>query len=959
MRRKLRRTIARVLVAFLIVGSFQVTPMLARAERDGEAANNVEAESRMNKAFAAKDLSTAWASATGKMVDGKLELTFAAQYDQAKLTLPEPIDLSDCTAVKFTVEDQTVPISLKLWKGESEVVVEYGLSGQREYILTPSSEEIIDAVGIMITEEAPVDAKATFVSVAFTMKGDSSIKLEDNIILNPNFAEEELSMWNIAQGNSTITAETGDREIFENVKSYGKISRDPGSATSQDCFSQDITALVEKGAEYQFEFYAMLSDEYANAPEEQRKVEFCPYITADGTTSYLGTYSSELAGTSSQALVPGEWTKYSGTFTVAYTGELEKVAIRIIEQGTEYGQGECVKGDYYITGVSMRKIIKEEPKIEQHIPALKEAVTAALGEDVIAGVSVVQGELSDETLMQLVTKHFNAVTLGNELKPDAMFGYHNNACPKTQEVTLNGESLTVPVLDHSRADKMLDFILDWNAENPQDALKVRGHVLVWHSQTPEWYFREGYDANRPYVTAEVMNKRLEWYIKTMMEYYVGENSKYKDLFYGWDVVNEAVSDSTGTYRASSENSSWAAVYGDRSNEFIINAFKYANKYAPASLGLYYNDYNECVPKKRDGIVELLKAVKSAEGTRIDGMGMQGHYSMDSPTDAQFKAAARAYAKVVGKVQLTELDFKASTAYDGTDATKEEEYTKQAYRYKGIYDICQELDAEEDMEVSGITIWGVIDKNSWLQTSNSVGGAAGGKQKQCPLLFDDNYKAKPSFWALADADMLEPTIQKVTVVKYVDDSFVQGVKYSFAQGATQATLIPMWSEDGLRVQVTVQDTVVDDRDCITVYVDEANAKAHGAQIQKATVKRSDASPVSGGYQTVVEVPWKEGTVAKVIGFDVAVTNGDEVAVFNDLKQTQDSSSQYYAEATIKFEEAIENGTTVVAEEKEDAGTETDSKPLTISKVIVRQVGFVLDCATTIRDRVEAVKETAEL
>ena len=58
------------------------------------------------------------------------------------------------------------------------------------------------------------------------------------------------------------------------------------------------------------------------------------------------------------------------------------------------------------------------------------------------------------------------------------------------------------------------------------------------------------------------------------------------------------------------NSSWWHVYQDES--FIINAFKYANKYAPASLELYYNDYNECVPKKREGIVKLLEAVKAQE-----------------------------------------------------------------------------------------------------------------------------------------------------------------------------------------------------------------------------------------------------------------------------------------------------------------------------------------------------------
>lgn len=88
-----------------------------------------------------------------------------------------------------------------------------------------------------------------------------------------------------------------------------------------------------------------------------------------------------------------------------------------------------------------------------------------------------------------------------------------------------------------------------------------------------------------------MTLRHEWYIKTMAEHYMGENSKYKDMFYGWDVVNEAISDGRGTYRNENENSTWWRVYG--SNEFIINAFRFANKYVPADVELYYNDYGDC------------------------------------------------------------------------------------------------------------------------------------------------------------------------------------------------------------------------------------------------------------------------------------------------------------------------------------------------------------------------------
>ena len=242
--------------------------------------------------------------------------------------------------------------------------------------------------------------------------------------------------------------------------------------------------------------------------------------------------------------------------------------------------------------------------------------------------------MADEALWELVTKHFNAVTFGNELKLDAMIG---GAKGETEHITFNGKDLEVPVLklDEKQATKMLDKILEWNTANPDKKLKVRGHVLVWHSQPPEWFFREDYDASADYVSTSVMNKRLEWYIKSVLEHFTGEDSKYNGLFYGWDVVNEAISDGPSVYRTDNENgsnSSWWHIY--QSEEFIISAFRYANKYAPADLELYYNDYNECGALKRGKILQLIEAVKSAEGTRIDGMGMQGHYNMFNPSIKQ-------------------------------------------------------------------------------------------------------------------------------------------------------------------------------------------------------------------------------------------------------------------------------------------------------------------------------------
>ena len=550
-------------------------------------------------------------------------------------------------------------------------------------------------------------------------------------------------------------------------------------------------------------------------------------------------------------------------------------------------------------------------KTNQHI--LKDAVTSAkgFGRKVYVGGAVTGGEASDPLYMDLLFTHFNVVTLGNELKMDCMNGYHNgNRSPVALTTdTLGGKEIVVPVLDHSRADALLDKVAAWNKENPKNQLKVRGHVLVWHSQAPEWFFHEDYDAAKPYVSKDEMNVRLEWYIKTMLRYYTDKSTptgkKYASLFYGWDVVNEAVSDATGSYRTDTEpgadklsdpthgsKSSWWHVYG--SNEFIINAFRFANKYAPASLELYYNDYNECSPQKVKGIVELLKAVKNADGTRISGMGMQGHYNMDSPSVSQLESAVRAYSEVVGSVMITEFDLKASPSFDGKNV--DEEYNKQAYRYKAIYDKLLALDKEPGINVGGIVFWGVTDPYSWLQSFSGVGGGADGSNPQCPLLFDGNYKAKPAFYAFADADKLEPAIQSVTVLEGdgKDLSYIR--PYVLEAGNATAEFRPMWNDGGIVVQVSLSGSPAAS-DKLVVFLDD------GEKITSASI---DAASIAAAGTKLLSIKADKLSASRDMKMDFRYEHGNEISSFNDFKNNQATSSKFYAKAVLKPFTAVRRG-----------------------------------------------------
>lgn len=904
------------------------------------------------KTFTADQLEVIWGNAEHKLEDSKWKLSFENQYDQVKWKVPEAIALSDVKSVTFHVADQKGSVTLKVYNGGDDAEAantQYGLTGSEEYTIEPSGEGSVDAVGLMTTDETGSGSEVSLISVTFELKegSGSPITYGDNIIKDGDFASSEaVASWNASVGKSTITVATEENEIGDSgLKTYGVINRDPATATSGDCFSQDITDAVELGEEYQYSFWAKLSDVYKDAPEEQRNVDFAPFYVSGGEATYLGSYSTGvLSGEITKTLTAGEWTKFSGTFNVPKTAD--QIVIRIIEQGTNYGQGDCVKGAYCVTGVSMKKITRPKPEIEKDIPDWKTSVTESLGNDSIAGTAIMLSEISDDTLMELVEKHFNAVTFGNELKPDALFNYQidGNSVP-TKTITFEGEELQVPVvndagdsLDFSRADAMADKILEWNNAHPDQKIRIRGHVLVWHSQTQEWFFHENYDITKPYVNKETMNRRLEWFISGVFDHYFGKaaNGKYDGLFYGWDVVNEAVIGNT--YRTDKvsaaeslneirhgNNSSWWHVY--KSNEFIINAFKYANKYAPNDVELYYNDFGETDNTKCEGIVKLINDVKSADGTRLDAFGMQAHYNVDGFSAAQFKSVAKKYAAAAGKVQLTELDFKASSTYDGTAATKESEYTKMAYCHKNLYEAIKAL-KKEGANVSGITVWGVIEPNSWLHSQSNLGGGASGSA-QCPLLFDGNYKAKPAYWAYVDATKLQPAIQKVTITEAKDGN-IAGETYTIDQGAVQAEFIPVWDADGLTVQVKVKDTTVNDADAVTVYVDPDNS-ASDITPHKVTVARTAAAAIAGGYQATVKVSMKGLKVAQQISLDVVVNNDGETGSFNDLTGKQESSSKYYAVATMKPGiEKIPYGTISVDADADAAWGNAVNIPLTINK-----------------------------
>ena len=229
------------------------------------------------------------------------------------------------------------------------------------------------------------------------------------------------------------------------------------------------------------------------------------------------------------------------------------------------------------TETSTQEVVETTPVQTEWDEADKETLRFVFDRDFggKVGVCVPSAAFVNTTRMDIVEQHFNNLTMENEMKPESFLGKNPNI----------GED-GFPVLNFDTADDMLRKIKKYNdsCTKEEKKLKVRGHVLVWHSQTPEWFFHEDYDASKDYVDAETMLARMENYISQVFAHYYGEDSEFDKMIYAWDVVNEAINDTDGNLRT---DSSWFRVFYDE--EFILKAFEYADKYAPEDVKLVYND----------------------------------------------------------------------------------------------------------------------------------------------------------------------------------------------------------------------------------------------------------------------------------------------------------------------------------------------------------------------------------
>jgi endo-1,4-beta-xylanase len=319
------------------------------------------------------------------------------------------------------------------------------------------------------------------------------------------------------------------------------------------------------------------------------------------------------------------------------------------------------------------------------------------------GVAVAARDIKDTAAVKLILKQFNSITPENSMKMAPIHPEENR-------------------YNWKDADSIVAFA-------QAHGLKVRGHNLCWHEQTPKWLFK---DSAGNLVTKEVLLKRLKDHITTVV-------NRYKGKIYAWDVVNEAIDDDSTKFL---RNSLWYQVCGD---EFIAKAFEYAHEADPNAI-LFYNDYNTERPEKRERVYRLLKQLVDAK-VPINAVGIQAHWSVYEPGSKDLEETIKKFSSLGLKVQVTELDISIYPWEKNMRAKRPGEsdaYTpglekKQMDQYAEVFKIFRKY----RNVITGVTFWNISDKNTWLDHYPVTG------RKNYPLLFDQNLQPKKAWFKVVD------------------------------------------------------------------------------------------------------------------------------------------------------------------------------------------------------------------
>ncbi len=521
------------------------------------------------------------------------------------------------------------------------------------------------------------------------------------------------------------------------------------------------------------------------------------------------------------------WREVRGTFTMGAAD----TALLYFE--TDYNGTNT--STFYVDDIVVRV---PEPAVIQELTPIKDTVPFPVGVAIDSRETVGSPKA-------LTLRHFDQVSAENHMKPEAWYDGSGNFAP------------------HAEIAKLMDFATE-------NDLRVYGHVLAWHSQTPAWFFEDG--SGNPLTTSEtdkqILRDRLREHIHAIGEYLAdgwGEFGGGNPLV-AWDVVNEVVADS-GENADGLRRSEWYRILGE---EFIDLAFRYADEvfndeFAADGTGrpvtLFINDYNTEQSGKQDRYFALVQRLQS-RNVPIDGVGHQFHVSLAMPVSA-LEAAIERFQGLGLTQAVTELDVTT-----GTPVTQAK-LVDQGYYYRDAFRIFREHAAD----MYSVTVWGLNDSRSW-RSSNGA-----------PLVFDDGLQAKPAYYGIVDAELPAPL--RTANVFRADIPATAGAtsahewrRLPLIAISADARFQTRWSPERLTVYVEVDD-LTSGNDKIELQL--------GAQT--FTLSRAGSGTATGvveetatGYRAVVELPLSGAAQGDTLPLDVRVTDGLTVSAWNAPGET---------------------------------------------------------------------------
>ncbi|MFE5407469.1 endo-1,4-beta-xylanase [Microbacterium sp. NPDC056569] len=641
---------------------------------------------------------------------------------------------------------------------------------------------------------------------------DAGTPPEDQIVLDSDF-ETGLDGWALRSGSGSTTATVDLSTAAAHGGAQSAVVTDRSG--QGDGIGHDVTGLLDPAVTYELSAWVRFG--------EGQPVDgvWLSRANTDGTTAFATIAQFD-------SVTNTGWTQVTARF------QGSDAAQSLLYFETRWDNGATGNtSDLYIDDVVLRV---PAPTVIEDLTGIKETV------DFPMGVAIDSRETAGAA-SELLLRHFDQVTPENFMKPEAWYD-------------ANGDF----VAENAEADALMDFA-------QENDLGVYGHVLVWHSQTPAFFFQD--DVGQPLAADDagraVLRERLRTHVFDVAQYLsdrYGLFGSATNPLRAFDVVNEVVSDGS-EFADGLRRSEWYRILGE---EFIDLSFRYAEEsfngvYAAAGadrpVTLFINDYNTEQGGKQQRYLDLVERLL-ARGVPVDGVGHQFHVSLAMPVSA-LEAAIVAFEHLPVTQAVTELDVTT-----GTPVT-EAKLVDQGYYYRDAFRVFR----EHADDLFSVTVWGLTDGRSWRADSGA------------PLLFDDDLHAKPAYYGVVDVDLPAP-LRTANV-------FAGDVALDAAATASQewdrlplltvegvASFQLRWTADHLTVYATVDDATTDAADGVEFALGDA---VHGVARDGSGEVPAVVTEREGGYDLVAHLPLDAAAEGETLAFDLRVDTGAATVGWN--------------------------------------------------------------------------------